>query len=82
MVGGTLGIAVLGTFIGESASQADFVASLAEGLLIGSFVALAGTVMAWTLISPELAGGAARPVPPAGEVAAPPAEPARSPAGA
>lgn len=82
MVGGTLGVAVLGTFIGQSSSRADFVESLGEGLLIGGFVAAAGAVVAWKLISPELAGGAAHPAPPAGEVAAPPAEAARGSVGA
>jgi EmrB/QacA subfamily drug resistance transporter len=82
MVGGTLGVAVLGTFIGQTASQADFVDSLGQGLLIGAFVAAAGAVLAWTLISPELAGGAIRQAPPAGEAAAPPAEPARESVGA
>jgi EmrB/QacA subfamily drug resistance transporter len=74
MVGGTLGIAVLGTSIGHTASQADFVDSLGRGLLTGAFVAAAGAVVAWTLISPELAGGAARHAPTAGEAAAPPTE--------
>lgn len=82
MVGGTLGIAVLGTFIGESATQADFVASLGEGLLIGGLIAGAGAVVAWTLISPELAGGALRPAPATGEATPPAAEPARAPVGA
>jgi EmrB/QacA subfamily drug resistance transporter len=82
MVGGTLGVAVLGTFIGQTASQADFVDSLGQGLLIGAFVAAAGAIIAWAFISPELAGGAIRPAPPAGEAPAPPAEPAREPVGA
>jgi EmrB/QacA subfamily drug resistance transporter len=82
MVGGTLGVAVLGTFIGQTASQADFVDSLGQGLLIGAFVAAAGAVIAWAFISPELAGGAIRQAPPAGEAPAPPAEPAREPVGA
>jgi EmrB/QacA subfamily drug resistance transporter len=77
MVGGTLGVAVLGTFIGGAASQAEFVSSLGEGLLIGGFIAAAGAVVAWTLISPELAGGAVRPTPATGEATPPPAEPAR-----
>jgi EmrB/QacA subfamily drug resistance transporter len=82
MIGGTLGVAVLGTFIGQTASQADFVDSLGHGLLIGAFVATAGAVVAWKLVSPELAGGAVHPAPPAGEAPAPPAEPAREPVGA
>ena len=82
MVGGTLGVAVLGTFIGQTASQADFVDSLGQGLLIGSFVALSGAIIAWTLISPELAGGAVRQAPATGEATPPPAEPARGTAGA
>lgn len=81
MVGGTLGVAVLGTFIGGTASQADFVESLGDGLLIGGLIAGAGAVVAWTLISPELAGGALRPAPATGE-ASPPAEPAREAVGA
>ncbi len=76
MVGGTLGIAVLGTFIGQTSSRTDFVDSLGQGLLIGAFIAAAGAIVAWQLISPELAGGADPPAPPAGELAAPPAEPA------
>jgi MFS family permease len=82
MIGGTLGVAVLGTFIGQTASQADFVDSLGQGLLIGAFVAAAGAALAWTLISPELAGGAIHQAPPAGEAPAPPAEPARESVGA
>jgi EmrB/QacA subfamily drug resistance transporter len=82
MVGGTLGVAVLGTFIGTTTSQADFVNSLGEGLMIGAFVAASGAVIAWRLISPELAGGATRPVPATGEATPPPAEPAREPVGA
>ncbi len=71
MIGGVLGVAVLGTFIGSTDSTADFVASLGNGLLIGAFVAAAGAAVAWKFISPELAGGAVRQAPPAGEVAAP-----------
>jgi EmrB/QacA subfamily drug resistance transporter len=82
MIGGTLGVAVLGTFIGQPTTQADFVDSLGRGLLIGALVAAAGAVVAWKLVSPELAGGAIRPAPPAGEAPAPPAEPAREPVGA
>ena len=83
MVGGTLGVAVLGTFIGQAASQADFVDSLGEGLLIGAFVAAAGAVVAWTLISPEL-GGRRDPPGAADRRGAPRrrAEPAREPVGA
>ncbi|MDP2712349.1 MAG: MFS transporter [Solirubrobacteraceae bacterium] len=82
MVGGTLGVAVLGTFIGHTTSQAQFVDALGDGLLIGAFVAAAGAAVAWVLISPELAGGATHPSPPAGEAAAPPVEPARETVGA
>jgi EmrB/QacA subfamily drug resistance transporter len=82
MIGGTLGVAVLGTFIGRTASPADFVDSLGQGLLIGALVAAAGAVIAWICISPELAGGAARPPSPASEVPVAPAEPAREPVGA
>ncbi|MFP5365015.1 MAG: MFS transporter [Thermoleophilia bacterium] len=83
MVGGTLGIAVLGAFIGHARTQAAFVDALGEGLLIGAFVAAAGAAVSWVLISPELAGGADRRPPPGGELAAPaPAEPAREPIGA
>jgi EmrB/QacA subfamily drug resistance transporter len=71
MVGGTLGVAVLGTFIGQTSSRADFVDSLGRGLLIGAFVAATGAIVAWRLISPELAGGAARQAPPAGDINAP-----------
>ena len=79
-VGGTLGVAVLGTFIGETSSRADFVASLGHGLLMGGVVAALGAIVAWTLISLELAGGAPTPIPPAGEVDPPPVEPAPEPA--
>jgi EmrB/QacA subfamily drug resistance transporter len=85
MVGGVLGVAVLGTFIGHTSSQADFVDSLGRGLLIGSFVAAAGAVVAWKLISPELAGGALRQVAPAiqtGEAVVTPSQPARERVGA
>ena len=82
MVGGTLGVAVLGTFIGQTTSRADFVDSLGHGLLIGAFVAAAGAIVAWKLISAELAGGAVRQAPAAGEVNAPPAEPVRETIGA
>jgi EmrB/QacA subfamily drug resistance transporter len=82
MVGGTLGVAVLGTFIGGAAGQAEFVDSLGRGLMIGGFIAAAGAIVAWRLISPELAGGAVRPVPATGEATPPPAEPAREAVGA
>jgi EmrB/QacA subfamily drug resistance transporter len=82
MVGGVLGVAVLGTFIGQTTSQADFVDSLGQGLLIGALVAAAGAIVAWALISPELAGGAVRHAPPDAVGAAPPPEPAREPVGA
>ena len=82
MVGGTLGIAVLGAFIGHATTQAAFVDALGEGLLIGAFVAAVGAVVSWLLISPELAGGAERQAPPAGEAAAPPPDAAREPVGA
>ena len=75
-VGGTLGVALLGAFIGQTSSQADFVDSLGRGLLMTALLAAAGAVVAWKLISPELAGGAVRPAPPTGEVSPPPAEPA------
>ena len=57
MIGGTLGVAVLGTFIGQTTSRADFVDSLGDGLLIGAFVAAAGAVVAWTA---HLAGAGRR----------------------
>ena len=72
MVGGTLGVAVLGTFIGQTSSRADFVSSLGEGLLIGGCVAAAGAVVAWKLIAPVLPPAAVEPPPPAGDLAAPP----------
>jgi EmrB/QacA subfamily drug resistance transporter len=78
MVGGTLGIAVLGAFIGHAASRAGFVDSLGEGLLAGAFVAAAGAIVSWTLISPHVAQGPAPAVPPAGEAAAPPPAPVRA----
>ena len=56
--------------------------SLGHGLLMGAIVAAVGAVVAWTLISPELAGGAVQPTPPAGEVDPPPVEPARETVGA
>jgi EmrB/QacA subfamily drug resistance transporter len=73
MIGGTLGVAVLGALVGNPSDPRDFVASLGDGLLIGAIVAATGALVAWTLISPELAGGAAG-APVAGEVVVPPAE--------
>ncbi|MGH2919580.1 MAG: MFS transporter [Solirubrobacteraceae bacterium] len=81
MIGGTLGVAVLGAFIGRQ-DQADFVQSLGDGLLVGAAVAAVGAVVAWKLVSPTLAAAPTSAPPPAGEVAAPPAEPAREPVGA
>jgi EmrB/QacA subfamily drug resistance transporter len=80
MVGGTLGVAVLGAFIGRPGATQDFVHSLGQGLKVGSAVAFLGAVVAWTFISPHLAG--APPAPPAGEVTAPPPDAAREPVGA
>jgi EmrB/QacA subfamily drug resistance transporter len=83
MIGGVLGVAVLGTFIGSTSSVADFVDSLGDGLMIGAFVAAAGAIVAWRLISPELAGGAVRQAPAlVGEAPAPAVEPAREQVGA
>jgi EmrB/QacA subfamily drug resistance transporter len=82
MVGGTLGVAVLGTFIGRTTSVDDFVSSLGHGLRIGAAVAALGAIVAWRMISPELADGAARPAQPAGEVVPPPADRAHEPVGA
>ncbi|CAN5456133.1 MFS transporter [soil metagenome] len=76
MVGGTLGIAVLGAFIGGR-GEADFVQSLGDGLLVGAGVAAVGAIVAWRLVSPTLADPPASPPPPAGEIAAPPAQAAR-----
>ena len=76
MVGGTLGIAVLGAFIGRR-GQADFVQSLGDGLMVGAGVAAVGAIVAWRLVSPTLADPPASPPPPAGEIAAPPAQAAR-----
>jgi MFS family permease len=83
MIGGVLGVAVLGAFIGPPSTVADFVGSLGDGLMIGACVAAAGAVVAWRLISPELAGGAVRQAPPlTGEAPAPAVEPAREQVGA
>jgi predicted MFS family arabinose efflux permease len=76
MVGGTLGVAVLGSFITQT-TPAAYVDSLGNGLLLGAVVAALGALVAWLLISPELAGGQVRQAPPAGEAAAPPAPAAR-----
>jgi EmrB/QacA subfamily drug resistance transporter len=81
MVGGTLGVAVLGAFISDERVPAAFVSSLGDGLLIGAIVAAVGALVSWTLISPELPGGAVH-APPAGEAVAPPAEAARETVGA
>jgi EmrB/QacA subfamily drug resistance transporter len=80
MVGGTLGVAVLGAFIGRPGASDEFVRSLAEGLKVGAAVAALGAVVAWALISARLPSHAESP--PAGEVAAPPAEAAQEPVGA
>jgi EmrB/QacA subfamily drug resistance transporter len=77
MVGGTLGIAVLGTIISHATTPATFVDSLGNGLLLVAIVAALGALVAWVLISAELAGGQTRHAPAAGEVAVPPAEAAR-----
>ncbi|HEX4344042.1 MAG TPA: MFS transporter [Solirubrobacteraceae bacterium] len=81
MIGGTLGVAVLGAFIGKPSDPAAYVASLGHGLVMGAIVAAVGAAVAWTLISPELAGAPA-PAPVAGEAVAPPAEAARETVGA
>jgi MFS family permease len=80
MVGGTLGVAVLGAFIGRPGASQEFVHSLGEGLKVGAAVATLGAVVAWVLISPRLPCPAQSPA--AGEVAAPPADPAHEPVGA
>ena len=81
MVGGTLGVAVLGAFIGKPSDPQAYVSSLGHGLVMGAVVAAVGALVAWTLISPDLAGGAT-PAPVAGEAVAPPAEAAREAVGA
>jgi len=81
MVGGTLGVAVLGAFIGTPSDPQAYVASLGDGLLVGAIVAALGALVAWTLISPDLAGATAT-APAGGEAAAPPAEGTREPVGA
>jgi MFS family permease len=80
MIGGTLGIAVLGALVGNPSDPAGYVASLGDGLLVGSIVAAAGAVVAWTLISPDIAGEPA-PIVPAGEAVAVAAESTREPIG-
>jgi EmrB/QacA subfamily drug resistance transporter len=80
MVGGTLGVAVLGAFVGRPGASQEFVHSLGEGLKVGAAVAALGAVVAWVLISPRLPCPAQSPA--AGEVAAPPAEAAHEPVGA
>ena len=83
MIGGVLGVAVLGAFIGQPGSVGGFVDSLGDGLMIGACVAAAGAIVAWKLISPELAGGAVRQAPAlTGEAPAPAIEPAREQVGA
>jgi EmrB/QacA subfamily drug resistance transporter len=74
MVGGTLGIAVLGAMVGDPRGPQAYVASLADGLLMGAIVAAVGALVAWTLVSPELADAELAVAPPAGEGVAPPAE--------
>jgi EmrB/QacA subfamily drug resistance transporter len=78
MVGGTLGVAVLAAFIGNPTQPQQFVAALGDGLLIGAIVAAAGAVVAWTLVTPEIAGGAVQPAR-AGEMVSSTTEPAREP---
>jgi EmrB/QacA subfamily drug resistance transporter len=80
MIGGTLGVAVLGAFIGRPGASEAFVHSLSQGLKVGAGVAALGAIVAWALISPHLQTDAPAPV--AGEVAAPPPEAARDPVGA
>ena len=75
MVGGTLGIAVLGTFIAGTVTPTAYVDALGNGMLLGAIVAAAGAVVAWLTISPHLAGGLPQ-APPAGDIVSPPAEPA------
>jgi MFS family permease len=80
MVGATLGVAVLGAFIGRPGASQEFVHSLGQGLKVGAAVAALGAVVAWALISPRLASAAQSLA--AGEVTAPPAEAAQEPVGA
>jgi EmrB/QacA subfamily drug resistance transporter len=81
MVGGTLGVAVMGAFIGKPSDPEAYVSSLGHGLLMGAIVAAIGALVAWTLISPDLAGAAMH-VPAGGEAVAPPPEATREPVGA
>ena len=76
MIGGTLGIAMLGAFIGNLSHPEAYVGSLGHGLLVGAVVAAVGALVAWTLVSPHAAGATGTP-PPAGETIVPPAEGAR-----
>jgi EmrB/QacA subfamily drug resistance transporter len=80
MIGGTLGVAVLGAFIGHPGGSDAFVHSLSQGLKVGAVVAAFGAIVAWALISADL--GTAAPAPASGEVTAPPPEAARDPVGA
>jgi len=80
MVGGTLGVAVLGAFIGRNGGSEDFVQSLSQGLEVGAAVAALGAIAAWMLITPHPAPATHAPA--AGEAVAPPANPAREPVGA
>jgi EmrB/QacA subfamily drug resistance transporter len=80
MVGGTLGVAVLGAFIGRPGASDEFVDSLAQGLTAGAAVAALGAVAAWTLISPRLPCTTHSPA--AGEAVAPPKDAAQEPVGA
>jgi EmrB/QacA subfamily drug resistance transporter len=79
MVGGTLGVAVLGAFIGHHGT-ADFVHSLGQGLKAGAAVAALGAIVAWTLVAPHRAPTTHAPA--AGEAVAPPADTAHEPVGA
>jgi hypothetical protein len=63
--------ASLAAFIGNPAEPQQFVSSLGDGLFVGAIVAAISAVVAWTLVTPELRGGAV-PAPTAGEAVAPP----------
>jgi EmrB/QacA subfamily drug resistance transporter len=80
VIGGTLGVAVLGAFIGQPGAGEAFVHSLSQGLKVGSAVSALGAIVAWALISPHLKADAHLPA--GGEVAVPPPEAARDPIGA